>query len=40
MKQDALEYVEYVVSLGLSVSKEQIDKAREGLELARVELER
>lgn len=46
MKQDTLEYVEYVVS---PVSKEEIDKAREGLseteggkglDLARVDLER
>lgn len=49
MKQDTVEYVEYEVSLGLSVSKEEIDKAREGLSeieggkglgLARVDLER
>lgn len=51
MKQDTLEYVEYVeyvVSLDLSVSKEEIGKAREGLseteggkglDLARVDLE-
>lgn len=46
MKQDTLEYVKYVVS---PVSKEEIDKAREGLseteggkglDLARVDLER
>lgn len=51
VKQDTAEYAEYVVSLGLSVSKEEIDKAREGLSeteggkalglvLARVDLER
>lgn len=49
MKEDTVEYVEYVVSLGLSVSKEEIDKAGErlseteggkGLGLARVDLER
>lgn len=49
VKQDTVEYLEYVVSLGLSVSKEEIDKAREGLSeteggkglgLARVDLER
>lgn len=48
-KQDTAECVEYVVSLGLTVSKEEIDKAREGLSetegghglgLARVDLER
>lgn len=30
-KQDTAECVEYVVSLGLSASKEEIDKARERL---------
>ena len=30
VKQDTAERVECVVSLGLSVSKEEIDKAREG----------
>lgn len=49
VKQDTPEHGEYVVSLGLSVSKEQMDRAREGLsetegekglELARVDLER
>lgn len=31
VKQDTAECVEYVVSLGLSVSKDEIDKARVGL---------